>query len=128
MRARPGPSPRGNRCSWIEGWSKPSRVSPKISCSLQPSFQLGIGFRRRHPGAADGAGMAAQLGNRAVVDGDAHIVNSGTPGARYFPRGRDQEVAELARPDEGDVALRGNRALVMGDAGKGERRIRQQED
>jgi hypothetical protein len=70
--------------------------------------------------------MAAQLGNRAVVDGDAHIVNSGTPGARDFPRGRDQEVAELARPDEGDVALRGNRAFVMGVAGKGERRIRQQ--
>ncbi len=71
--------------------------------------------------------MAAQLGNRGVVDGDAHIVNSGTPCARDFPRGRDQEVAELARPDEGDVALRGNRAFVMGVAGKGERRIRQQD-
>src|SRR6266851_6071401 len=128
MRVRLGPSRRGNRGSWIEGWSKPSRVSPEISDSVQPSFQPGIGFRRWHPGAADGAGMAAQLGNRGVVDGDAHIINSGTPGARDFPRGCDQEVAELARPDEGDVALCSNRAFVMGVAGKRERRIRQQED
>src|SRR5260370_1156903 len=72
--------------------------------------------------------MAAQLGDRCFIDADAHIVNPGPSGSRDFPRRRDQPVAELARSDEGDVALRRARALVMGIAGKGERRIRQQEN
>jgi hypothetical protein len=72
--------------------------------------------------------MAAQLGNRGIIDGDAHIVNPGTSGSRDFPCRRCQPITELARPDEGDVALRGDRALVMGVAGEGECRIRQQED
>jgi hypothetical protein len=72
--------------------------------------------------------MAAHLGNRGITDADTDIVNPGAPGSRNFPRRRDQPIAELARPDEGDVALRGDGALVVGIAGKGERRIRQQED
>src|SRR5436190_1760091 len=72
--------------------------------------------------------MTAQLGNRCLIDGDTHVVDSGTSGSRDFPRGRDQEIAELAGQDKGDIALRGDRALVMGVAGKRERRIRQRED
>src|SRR5450759_595425 len=72
--------------------------------------------------------MTAQFGNRDIIDGDAHIVDPGASGSRDFPRRRDQPVAELARPDAGDVALRRDRALVMGVAGKGEGRIRQRED
>ena len=72
--------------------------------------------------------MAAQFGNRHIIDGDAHIVNAGTSGSRDFPRHSDHPLAELARPDEGDVALGRDRALVVGVAGKGERRIRQEKD
>src|SRR6266852_1204793 len=72
--------------------------------------------------------MAAQLGNRGIIDRDAHIVNSGATGARDFPCHSDQPIAEFARPDEGDVALRRDAALVMGITGKGKRRIRQQEN
>jgi hypothetical protein len=99
------------------------RAFPEINCL----FQLGIRLSRWHPGAADGAGMAAQLRNRHIIDGDAHIVNPGTPGSRDFPSRRDQAIAELARPDKGNIALRRDRALVMGIAGKGEGRIRQRE-
>ena len=84
--------------------------------------------RNRQPRAGDGAGMAAKLGDHDVAGGDADVVDSGPAAARNFPRGRDQHVAELARPDEGDVALRGDRALVAGVAGKGEGGIGQQED
>src|SRR6266403_1872266 len=72
--------------------------------------------------------MAAQLGNRDIIDCNAHVVNPGTSGSRDFPCRRYQPIAEFARPDEGDVALRRNSALIMGVAGKGERRIRQQEN
>ena len=72
--------------------------------------------------------MAAQLGDDNSIDGDADIVNPGASGPRDFPRGRDQPVAELARPDEGDIALGCDRALVVGVAGKGEGGIRQRED
>src|SRR5260370_9810341 len=58
--------------------------------------------------------MAAQLGNRDIIDADAHIVNPGTSGSRDFPCRRYQPIAEFARPDEGDIALRRNSALVMG--------------
>jgi hypothetical protein len=68
------------------------------------------------------------LGDCDIIDGDAHIANPGTSGSRDFPRRCDQAIAELARPDKRDVALRRDRALVMGVAGKGERRIRQQEN
>jgi len=78
--------------------------------------------------AAGAAGVAAKLGNHDVIDADAHVVNPGPSAARDFPCHRDQPIAELARPDEGDVALRRDRTLIMGVAGKGERRIRQQED
>jgi hypothetical protein len=63
--------------------------------------------------------MAAQLRNDGIVDGDAHIINPGTSGSRNFPSLRYQPVTELAGPDEGDIALRRDRALVMGVAGKG---------
>ena len=52
--------------------------------------------------------MAAELGDHDVAGGDLHIVDAGPAAARDLPRGRDQPVAELARPDEGDVALRGD--------------------
>ena len=72
--------------------------------------------------------MTAQLGNRCLIDGDTHVVDSGAPGSRDFPRGRDQEIAELAGQDKRDIALRGDRAFVMGVAGKRECRISQRED
>src|SRR5436305_8407099 len=72
--------------------------------------------------------MTAKLGNHDIADGDAYIVDAGTPAARNFPRGGDQAIAELARPDEGDVALCRDRALVVRIAGERERRIRQGED
>ena len=72
----------------------------------------------------DGAGMAAKLGDHDVADGDAHIVDAGTAAARNFARGRDQHVAELARPDEGDVALRRDRASRCGSCRQRRRRNR----
>ena len=72
--------------------------------------------------------MTAELGDHDVAGGDADVVDPGPPAARDFARGRDQHVAELARPDEGDVALRCDRALIVRVAGKGEGGIGQQED
>src|SRR6266700_4459944 len=95
------------------------------------SFQLDIdqaSASGRHPCAADGAGMAAQLGDRDIIDGDAHIVNPGTSGSRNFPCRRYQPIAELARPDKGDVALRRDRALIVRIVGKGECRVGQREN
>src|SRR6266436_2179265 len=72
--------------------------------------------------------MAAKLRDDCVIDSDAHIVDAGSSAARDFARGRDQFVAELARLDEGDVAVGCDRTLVVRIAGEGERRIREQED
>ena len=83
-----------------------------MDCWLSGLFRLGTGFGRRHPCAADGAGIAAHLGNRGIIDRDAHIVNPGTSGSRDFPCRRDQPVANFARLDEGDVALRGDGARL----------------
>jgi hypothetical protein len=44
--------------------------------------------------------MASQLRNRHIIDGNAHIVNPGTPGSRDFPSRRYQAIAKLARPDK----------------------------
>jgi hypothetical protein len=64
--------------------------------------------------------MAAKFRDHHVIGGDLHIVDSRSPAARDFAGGRDQAVAELARPDESDVALSDHHTLVMGVAGKGE--------
>src|SRR3954471_21778495 len=84
--------------------------------------------RTRQPRPGDGTGVAAELGNRDIACGDTNVVDSGPAAARDFARGGDQHVAELARPDEGDVALRGDRALVAGVAGKGKGGIRQEKN
>src|SRR6516165_10326451 len=72
--------------------------------------------------------MTAQLGNNGIIDRDAHVVNPGTAGSRDFPSGGHQGVAELARPDKGYVALRSDRALVVGVASECKSRIREREN
>src|SRR6201991_2100269 len=84
--------------------------------------------RTRQPRPGDGAGVAAKLGDHDIAGRDADVVDSGPSTARNFPRRRDQYIAELPRTDEGNVALRGDRTLVAGVAGKGEGGIGQQED
>ena len=91
-------------------------------------FWCGRVVRTRQPRPGDRARVAAELGDHNVACGDADVINPGPAVARNFPRGRDQHVAELAGTDEGDVALRGDRALVARVAGKGEGGIGQQED
>src|SRR5215207_7436658 len=80
--------------------------------------------RTRQPRPGDGAGVTAELGDHDIAGGDANVVDPGPAAARDFARGGDQYIAELARPDEGDVALRGNGTFVAGVAGKGEGGIR----
>ena len=63
-----------------------------------------------------------------IARSDADVVDAGPSVARDFARGRNQNVAEFAGPDESDVALCRDGALVVRVAGKGERRVREQED
>jgi hypothetical protein len=86
---------------------------------LKDLLLSGGGVGDRQPGASDGARMSAELGNHGVINRDANVIDAGSSAARYFARGRDQAIAELTRPDEGDVALGRDDALVMGVAGKG---------
>ena len=72
--------------------------------------------------------MPAKLGDDLIAGRDLHIVDPGAAAARNFARTRNQHVAELARLDEGDVALRRDRLLVMAVAGKGEGGIGECED
>ena len=89
------------------------RVSPDRSifvwCRLRPATTC-----------QDGAGMAAEFGDHDVIGGDADVVDPGTSAARNLPRGRDQSVAQFARLDEGDSALRRHSALVVRVAGERE--------
>src|SRR6267142_4672685 len=82
----------------------------------------------RQPGTGDGAGMTAELRDHDLTCGDADVVDARSAAARDFPRGCDQHVAELAWPDEGNVALRRDGAVIAGVAGKSEGGIGEQED
>ena len=89
-------------------------------------FLFGVGHRQ--PGAGDGAGVPAKFRDHRLADSNAHVIDAGAPAARDFARGGDKLVAELARLDEGDAALRGDGALVVAVAGKGEGGIGKRED
>src|ERR1700749_5084950 len=96
-------------------------VSPKI-------LFLVVLIISRQPCPADAAGMAAEFRNHGISAGDRYVVNARTSVARDFAGLGDQPVAELARADEGDVALRRDDPFVISVAGKGECRIRQREN
>jgi len=70
--------------------------------------------------------VAAQFGDRDTIDRYANVVNPGTAGPGDLLCRRNKPVAQLARLDKGNIALRGNGAFVAGVAGKGKGRIRQQ--
>src|SRR5262245_13324411 len=72
--------------------------------------------------------MPAEFGNHGLSHGDANVIDAGASTARDLARGGNELVAELARRDEGDVALRGDRAVVVAIAGKGEGGIGERED
>src|SRR6185503_3179431 len=82
----------------------------------------------RQPCARDGAGMAAEFCNHTIARSDADVVDAGPSVARDLARGRSQNVTQFAGPDESDVALCRDGALVVRVAGKGKRRVREQED
>src|SRR3984957_6927833 len=63
--------------------------------------------------------MTAKLGDHRITHSDLHIVDAGASAARNLACGRNQEIAELARPDEGDVALRRDDTLVVAVACEG---------
>jgi hypothetical protein len=68
--------------------SKPSCVSSKCL------FLFAVGLVRRKPCAADGAGMAAKLGDHLTVRRNLHIIDAGAAAARYLARGGNQLIAE----------------------------------
>src|SRR6476469_8922467 len=72
--------------------------------------------------------MAAELGDYQVIGGDADVVTPGTAAAREFPCGRDQLVAQLGGLDEGDLALRRDRALVARIASESKGGVGEQEN
>ena len=54
--------------------------------------------------------MPTKFSNDGITGGDTHVVDPGASATGDLARVRNEAVAELARTDEGDVALRGDRA------------------
>ncbi|MPM02833.1 hypothetical protein SDC9_49088 [bioreactor metagenome] len=80
-------------------------------------------------GALDGAGMATELGHlRAILVGDADVVDPRAPLARDFARGRGQPVADMDGDQIGHAAMLRHGALVVAVAGEGEGAVGEGED
>src|SRR5436305_1380144 len=80
------------------------------------------------PRPAEAAGVAAEFRDHDIIDGDMDVVDPRASGSRDLAGPGHEAVAELAGLDKGDAALRGDHALVVRIAGKGECRIRQREN
>src|SRR5262245_46910510 len=85
-------------------------------------------LRHGQPRAGNDARMSAEFSDDGITHGDPHVVDAGPAAARDLARSGDKSVAELARLDEGDLALSCHHALIVRVAGKGEGGIGERED
>ena len=79
--------------------------------------------------ALHGAGVAPEFRDvDAVLIGDAHVIETGSPLARRLGRGGGQAVAQTGREQVGDRGVLPDDALVVAVAGKGKGAVGQRED
>src|SRR6266700_8412096 len=72
--------------------------------------------------------MPTEFRDDGVAGADAHVIDTGAPTARDLSRFCDETVAELARLDEGDLALRCDDTIIVRIAGERESGIGERED
>src|SRR3954447_20791450 len=91
----------------------PPSLSLVRAILVSPYHCFSLLILRRQPISGNGPRMPAEFGDDCIAGGDAHVIDAGAAATGDLARFCDEAIAELARLDESDLALRRHDALVV---------------